>query len=276
MNPQYDWRSLPGTVSASHLDAFRSWWRAWREEGAVAEGDGVGRDDLDVWGRFAYDIVEQKAAARQRWLARGRRTLRQGKPLRLVLTGGAGSGKSTTVRALVRAQRERTTRRLGGAQAVLRDGKRKHVKMSCVLSAPTGTASFQMKYGATTAHRAWGVPIGFCGYLKRENPAFERLRELLGVADLGVFDEYSMLGKAFLGKILFRAREAEDPPSGLSLGGLDVILAGHLAQAAPIGDDPLYKPGAYKGKGLNKPPDSYKGAEPKTLAEFVSDARLFL
>ena len=76
--------------------------------------------------------------------------------------------------------------------------------------------------------------------------------------------------------MLFRARVAEDPLSGLSLGGLDVILAGHLAQAAPIGDDPLYKPGAYKGKGLNKPPDNYRGPEPKTLAEFVSDARLFV
>ena len=60
------------------------------------------------------------------------------------------------------------------------------------------------------------------------------------------------------------------------MGGLDAILAGRLVQAAPIGDDPLYKPGAYKGKGLNKPPDNYKGPEPKTLAEFVCDARLFL
>ena len=65
-------------------------------------------------------------------------------------------------------------------------------------------------------------------------------------------------------------------PVVLSLGGLDVILAGHLAQAAPIGDDPLYKPGAYKGKGLNKFWGNYRGTEPKTLADFVSDASLFL
>ena len=72
------------------------------------------------------------------------------------------------------------------------------------------------------------------------------------------------------------ARGVERTASGLTLGGLDAILAGHLAQAAPIGDDPVYKPGAYKGKGLNKPPDNYRGPEPKTLAEFVHDARLFL
>ena len=61
-----------------------------------------------------------------------------------------------------------------------------------------------------------------------------------------------------------------------SLAGLDVVLAGHLAQAAPIGDDPLYKPGRYQGKGVNKPPDNYRGPAPKTLAEFVDTARLFL
>ena len=35
--------------------------------------------------------------------------------------------------------------------------------------------------------------------------------------------------------------------------GMDVVLTGHEAQARPIGDEPLYKEGHYKGKGLNKP-----------------------
>ena len=121
--------------------------------------------------------------------------------------------------------------------------KQRLMKAPCVLSAPTGTASFQMEFGATTAHRAWGVPVGFCGYLKRGKPAFERLQELLETADLAVFDEFSMLGKAFVGKILFRVRDAEREDTGKSLGGLDAVLSGHLAQAAPIGDDPVYKPG---------------------------------
>ena len=164
VNPRYDWQSLPGTVTAAHADAYKRRWAEWREAGGVAEGDGVARDGLDVWGRFAFDVVETKAAAREQWLARGRLSRRVTKPLRLILSGGAGSGKSTAVRAIVRRTRERKVRRLGGASKVSANCVfKKHVKMSCVLAAPTGTASFQFKYGATTAHRAWGVPIGFRG-----------------------------------------------------------------------------------------------------------------
>ena len=50
---------------------------------------------------------------------------------------------------------------------------------------------------------------------------------------------------------MFRARDARLEATRGSLFGLDVIMAGHLAQAAPIGDDPVYKSGACKEKGLN-------------------------
>ena len=81
--------------------------------------------------------------------------------------------------------------------------KQKRKKYTCVLAAPTGTASFQMKYGAATAHSTWGVPVGKCCLpLKRGAQAFERLQEMLQNCDLAVFDEFSMLGLAFIGKIL--------------------------------------------------------------------------
>ena len=105
VDPRYDWQSLPGTVSASHAATYKRMWSEWREAGGVAEGDGVARDRLDVWGRFAFDVVETKAAAREQWLARGRLSRRLTQPLRLILSGGAGSGKSTAIRAIVRAQR---------------------------------------------------------------------------------------------------------------------------------------------------------------------------
>ena len=73
-----------------------------------------------------------------------------------------------------------------------------------------------------------------------------------------------------------QTREEKRRAAERSLAGLDVVLSGHLAQAAPIGDDPVYKPGRYQGKGINKPPDNYHGPASKTLAEFVDTARLFL
>ena len=157
------------------------------------------------------------------------------------------------------------------------DEKRKlqRMKFTCILSSPTGTASFQMKYGATTAHRAWGVsPFNFLP-LKAGNPAVERLGNMVENGDLAVFDEFSMLGKAFVGKALYRAREVAPGVAG-SLAGLGCILAGHLAQATPIGDDPVFKPGGYTGKSTNRPPENYRGPDPPTTKELVERANLFL
>ena len=47
---------------------------------------------------------------------------------------------------------------------------------------------------------------------------------------LAVFDGFSMLGKAFIGKVLYRAREVA-PGAESSLAGLDCIMPGHAAQA---------------------------------------------
>ena len=103
-----------------------------------------------------------------------------------------------------------------------------------------------------------------------------RLRDLLSNADLAAFDEVSMLGKGFIGKILFRAEDASpDESFCMTLLGLDCILAGHLAQAQPIGDDPVYRVGPCKGKGLNLPPESYSGPTPPSFADFVSRASIF-
>ena len=117
-----------------------------------------------MWGRFAYDVVDGKSAERDAWLGEGPRRVhgpRKGKPLRLILTGGAGSGKSTTLRALVRRRRDRTEQRVQQAseRTLKLSVKQKRKKYTCVLAAPTGTASFQMKYGAATAHSTWAFQL---------------------------------------------------------------------------------------------------------------------
>ena len=61
-----------------------------------------------------------------------------------------------------------------------------------------------------------------------------------------------------------------------TLAGLDAILTGHLAQATPIGDDPIFKPGGYTGKGQNKPRGKERPAGAKSTHELVDMSRVFL
>ena len=181
VNPRgYAWHLLDGNVDASADKRFKQNWAAWREAGTAARGDGCSYEELDVWARFAYKIAMRKADERDAWRGaeegRGIRRQRVTAPLRMIVTGGAGSGKSTTIRALVRARREKTASRLTHVRNdKLKQGRMKH---TCILASPTGTASFQMKYGATTAHRAWGIsPYNFVP-LKKGNPDVKRLEEI--------------------------------------------------------------------------------------------------
>ena len=67
--------------------------KSWKGE-AVADGaDGVSRDELDGWQKFAHDIVAR----------RGRETTQT--PVRDFMIGTAGTGKSRTVRSFVGAKR---------------------------------------------------------------------------------------------------------------------------------------------------------------------------
>ena len=142
------------------------------------------------------------------------------------------------------------------------------VRDVCLLSAPTGCASFQLKFGASTLHRAFGVPVGYCGPWKnRADGRFRKMKTRLDQAKLFVMDEMSMIGRSMLGRIEFKIRNTlyddtrrlgeEVTVAGrrvmTTLGGKDVVMSGDFKQANPIGDDPMYKLGEYVGKGQNKP-----------------------
>ncbi len=93
--------------------------------------------------------------------------------LRMFLLGSAGTGKSRTVRAFVGGFRDRlradydqktaTLFQRGARPQVvkkLRQECAERVGNVCLLAAPTGCASFQLKFGASTLHRGFGVPVG--------------------------------------------------------------------------------------------------------------------
>jgi len=249
LNPTgFDWEAcnfVPRGCVRGMVDAMDRW------RGAAVRGDVevVSREQLDPWQKFAYDVV----------CARSSRA--RSKALRMFLTGTAGTGKSRTVRSFVQARRDKASQSkreelngegLGGSD--LEKQVEEAGAESCVLAAPTGCASFQMKLGAATIHRVFGVPVGFCGPTrnKRADGFLNRSRRMRA-ALLYVLDEFSMIGRQMLGKIVFRAQEIFGHPDGQPFPERDFVLAGDPKQAQPVGEEAMYKEGAYTGRGLNKP-----------------------
>ena len=210
-------------------------------------------ESLDPWQEFARDVLARRGMDDA------------SPPLRLILTGTAGSGKSRTIKAGVRARSMRSVKNKFDV---------KQQRRVCVLAAPTGCASFQLKNGATTIHRAFGVPVGFCGETKnKQTVAFCRRQERLRNAGIFIIDEFSMVGRQMLGKILYKVRECL--PGAATFGGKDVALAGDLKQAMPIGDDPMFRYGPYVGKGLNKPRNAEMPAGAPSLVALSKEGELF-
>jgi hypothetical protein len=214
--------------------------------GSVDESDTV-LEQLDPWQRFAVDIVLYHVRERLRAKAAGKlgryATDRRPGLLRMILTGTSGSGKSRTIQAIV-GQIRRMLRELGYSQEAL--------LLACILSAPTGTAAFQMKSGGGTAHSTYGILIDHFRPLSDERLIKMRARLLMAL--LHIIDEYSMLSRAFLGKIDYRCGEVYgSAPEGfggllVSMGGRDLLLAGDMDQMPAIGGEQLPEDGPYRGK----------------------------
>ena len=100
-----------------------------------------------------------------------------------------------------------------------------------------------MKFGATTVHWAFGIPIGSIDASRPGYAFFERLARVKA-AFLYILDEMSMLSRMMLGKISYRVEEALGLANG-SLGGRDCVLAGDLRQIPPVEGNPLYKAVSY-------------------------------
>ena len=158
----------------ARLEGLRDLWY-----GKAHVGDGadvVERADLDAWQKFAHDIVMDS-----------RHT--DSDPLRMMLMGSAGTGKSRTVRSFVSSKRKSVKEEWAGplqraelgadadACKKVKDAMDEHVRNSCLLAAPTGCASFQLKFGASTLHRVFGIPVGYCGPWKdRSNERFLKIK----------------------------------------------------------------------------------------------------
>ena len=260
-----DVASVSNFVEPTRLSVMKEQWDAWKKKSVRSTVNAVLRSDLDDEGQGFYaDILEFKAEERERLERAGKLDEYEG--LRLFLTGTAGTGKSTTVRAGVHARRQRG---VSEGNAVNED--------ACVLAAPTGCASFQMKYGAATVHRTYGVPCGFCGPTRdQSSDTFMARLNRLRRATMCVFDEFSMIGRQVFGKIVYRTNELLKNHDGLPFKGKDVVLAGDPRQAQPVADEFLFKAGAYAGDKLNRPKKGKASPGSPDMVGLVDQGRLFL
>ena len=139
-------------------------------------------------------------------------------PLRLLISGTAGTGKTFLIRAL---------------SQLLGD--------HCIRTATTGMAAILI--AGMTIHSAAALPIAgrarTQGDLRGER--LNKLQSTFRDKDYLILDEMSMIGQTSFGHLDNRLREATGAKDDV-FGGLSIILVGDFGQLAPVGDLPLYVP----------------------------------
>ena len=141
-------------------------------------------------------------------------------PLRLIISGTAGSGKSYMLNAIRYA--------LSQEQSALK---------YCPVAAHTGVAAYNV--GGVTLHSMFRFGIG--GQDQVIQPAAaQALRERLRGLRYLFIDEKSMVGASTLSRIHQRLIIAFPEYAEEPFGGRSIILIGDYAQLPPVSDIPMY------------------------------------
>ena len=150
------------------------------------------------------------------------------KPLRLMLLGTAGTGKTRAVQTLLQEIQD-FCRSIGWSLDFVK------------AAAPTGTASWNMRFNASTIHRLihWFNPTFFSQITDQK-----RLHIFQGTllhTKLVVLDEVSMIGRKMMARIDSRLEQATEGRNVTreSFGGMSMVCVGDPAQCEPIGDRSL-------------------------------------
>lgn len=149
---------------------------------------------------------------------------------RTIIQGKGGSGKST----LIKAMTARLYEEFGGD--------------SFRLMAPTGSAAVNI--GGSTIHSCLNIGISK-DLQKLEGESLRQFQTNMRDVKFLIFDEYSMVGSALLGKIDQRCREAKPDEADEVFGGLCVYFLGDIKQLPPVMDKAPYSKGIYTGYAGN-------------------------
>ena len=266
VNPiDYDYAARVTQIS---LDQARAVMNEVKEATSVYEDSGLQRTLLrDDFQQLFLDIVLKHAEA---VLQNARKVplsqlhdlapsaLPRVKPLRLMLLGTAGTGKSYTIQTTLQE-----LRRIMAHHGYEGDFFR--------VAAPTGTAAFNIRFNATTVHRMihWlNLRSDFAPFragseeLATLQAAFEHTRIIF-------IDEISMIGRQFMGKIDSRTTQAKGGPNVHqdTLGGMSCVCIGDPAQCEAMRDQQCYDMKPHHGKSSDNARD-YSNAGLAVYQEF--------
>ena len=172
--------------------------------------------NLNAKQREAFDMVVQYTSSLHKFHL-GQEA--QPKPIRIFITGGAGTGKSYVIRAI----REHIERSVQGSDQV----------HGCMVMAPTGVAAFNVD--GLTIHRALNLQVEHrrsAYHLKLTTVALRELRMLWRGIHTIIIDEISMVSYEVLQSVHYRLCEkfANDD----IFGGLNMIAVGDFYQLSPV------------------------------------------
>jgi len=250
---QYDWaKHTTERYTREQICDAPSWLRNNAREVAElppAEGH-VSADALNPGQRLVYDAVQSHDDRRRHPRAYDanppRRIDHAEEPLRAIVSGTAGSGKSFLIAALF---------------ALLGD--------RCLVLAPTGVAADNV--GGETCHSALRLPStdgedDKLPTLHSDDKKLlqERFRNVTHV----IFDELSMIGARMFALIDHVLRVAKNNPAEW-FGGLSIILVGDHGQLPPVKDKPLYSTRVGKKKESARKRLQNKGREAYALFKDV-------
>ncbi|KAL2499053.1 ATP-dependent DNA helicase [Abeliophyllum distichum] len=149
-------------------------------------------------------------------------SLHEQRPIHLIISGGAGTGKSTLINAIVHST------------FILF-----HSNKAVRIMAPTGVAAFNI--GGATIHHELAISAErkpSQPYIHISGDQCRRMQEDFKDTKLIIIDEYSMLGRSMLANVDLRCRDIF--ATNESFGGVSVILVGDMRQLPPVFDSPLY------------------------------------
>ena len=150
------------------------------------------------------------------------------KPIHLFLTGGAGTGKTFTAKAIF--------------QSLVRyynaEMDYDPLQLKGLITAYTGKAAFNA--GGVTLHFAFYMPFNKSNYLPLNSEKLDTLTKHFQQLRVLLIDEASLIGATFLYEIDKRLRKIKHTPT-FYFGGIDIIFCGDLYQAQPIKDSFIFE-----------------------------------